>query len=105
MGNHPKAMCPLPSRCRIDVRGRPVLKDCCVWCRTTPGSQPDFPRHPATSFPHCEGTGQIGLPLGSNDPVLKYLREHRDQPVVVTLAAMRPSWIEVDLDAIESNVL
>jgi len=61
-------------------------------------------RHPATSFPHCEGTGQIGLPLGSNDPVLKYLGEHRDQPVVVTLAAMRPSWIEVDLDAIESNV-
>ena len=27
-----------------------------------------------------------------------------DQRVVVTLAAMRPSWIEVDLDAIEANV-
>ena len=27
-----------------------------------------------------------------------------DRPVVVTLAAMRPSWIEVDLDAIEANV-
>lgn len=44
------------------------------------------------------------MPLGSNDPVLRFLREHRDQLVVVTLAAMRPSWIEVDLDAIESNV-
>ena len=62
------------------------------------------PRHPTTSLPHCEGTGQIGMPLGSNDPVLKYLRQHRDHLVVVTLTAMRPSWIEVDLDAIESNV-
>ena len=44
------------------------------------------------------------MPLGSNDPVLKYLGAHRDRPAVVTLAAMRPSWIEVDLDAIESNV-
>ena len=31
------------------------------------------PRHPATSFPHCEGTGQIGKPLESNDPVLKHV--------------------------------
>ena len=60
---------------------------------------------PPTGFlPPPERTGRHRSDLESNGPLPHDRVRHRDAPIFVTLLPMRPSWIEIDLDAIESNV-
>jgi alanine racemase len=61
--------------------------------------------HPPTGFlPRTERTDSIGTDLESNGPSSRDGARSREAPIFVTLPPMRPSWIEIDLDAIESNV-
>jgi alanine racemase len=61
--------------------------------------------HPPTGFfPPTERTGPPRSALESNGPLPRDRMRSREASTFVTLLPMRPSWIEIDLDAIESNV-
>jgi len=103
-GCHLSVMCPLPpvipDRLRADpfLIARSWLVSLFSWLMA--GAS-----HPPTGFlPPPERTGLSWSALESNGPVPPDNVRSREAPTFVTLLPMRPSWIEIDLDAIESNV-
>src|SRR5680860_1617567 len=105
-GNHLAVTCPLPPGGRITY-GTDRISECCSGsCRASPISGHRASPCDRTAS-RVDTTGPIGFAVGPNDPLLAWSLHHTEasRPNRSRYPCpMRPSWIEVDLDAIESNV-